>query len=123
MTNTERETAAKVLAMVDGHDWKTLRSYERIAYGNRVDVEGFRPSAHDRRYLAIRDVTDKYVYPGGVVIGERADIATAIRALESMGRTDRWARAITQWANMVCDTNNDLHWAIVQGNIYAGHAA
>lgn len=60
-------------------------------------------------------------------------VVKAIRDLKPLGRTQRWGQAITRWENMIleCDDyakqseewKRHMHWAILQGNVYAGHAA
>lgn len=60
-------------------------------------------------------------------------VVKAIRDLHKLGRTDRWFHALNRWESMIleCDDyekqseewKRHMHWAIMQGNVYAGHAA
>lgn len=60
-------------------------------------------------------------------------IVQAMEELRALGRTERWQNNITRWQNMVkeCDQydrdaegwTSHMHWAILQGNVYVGHAA
>ena len=53
----------------------------------------------------------------------RADIVTAINALRPMGRTQRWSDALESWAGMVDESPLNMNWALLQGQVYALHAA
>jgi len=53
-----------------------------------------------------------------------ADMADNIAKLAALGRTPRWAKAITDWAQAVrIATPDTLNWAFFQYAVHAGHAA
>jgi hypothetical protein len=54
---------------------------------------------------------------------DRSDIAKAIADLAPMGRTARWANTLEQWQGMVADYANPMDWALLQGQVFALHAA
>lgn len=93
-------------------------------------------AAQQKRYDAISAVTARFineqhgyqVTPGTTVTA----VMEAIEELRCLGRTERWKANVTRWKNMVkeadeCETasarERHLHWAILQGNVYIGHAA
>jgi len=94
-------------------------------------------AAQQKRFDAIRAITDLAIDPDNdyqvrpeITVGK---VVKAIRNLKPLGRTRRWGLAISRWENMIleCDNyathseewNRVMHWAILQGNVYAGHAA
>lgn len=92
-------------------------------------------AAQQKRYDGIGSIASKYLndspYP---VTSDTKEIAETIMALESLGRTDRWRGRIRQWAAMVTETDEmefdddlarlrHIHWAIIQGMVYANYAA
>lgn len=83
-----------------------------------------KPNASDRRFDAIRAVTDELI-PGGILAPEvtRESAATLIATLAPLGRTERWQTAIKNWQAIVRDEEYDLRWAIVQYAIFAGFQA
>lgn len=95
--------------------------------------------ASDRRYAGIGRVirfalipTEQAIRDG---IGDHNDhglrttdaeaIACQIETLEGLGRTMRWQAQVHAWASMVRDedTPQGIRWAVLQGAVYAGHAA
>lgn len=84
-------------------------------------------NAADKRSAAIDAFTEKYrpkdngyrLLPNVTA----QDAITDIRAMADLGRTQRWQNAIKGWEQMIIDFPDDLEWAILQGGIYAGHAA
>ena len=98
-------------------------------------------TASDRRNDAIGNVLNKYRTEanGYQLTANTRDIVEDIMALEKLGRTDRWKRAIRNWADAVEDGDRDdmasldlgqkLHsdgrrgWAFVQFGIWANYAA
>lgn len=79
-----------------------------------------KPTATDRRYAAIRAIVDAHLVDGEPV-GTPDEIAKAIEALATLGRTERWQATVAWWAEAV--RGDDLRWALVQGSISAGQAA
>jgi len=82
----------------------------------------------DKRAEAIRLIMDRYVDTNGnrliLDIGtNRMDLADHIAILARAGKTERWLNAIRRWEGMVRNTENDLDWAMLQGQIYALYAA
>jgi hypothetical protein len=64
--------------------------------------------------------TGDYQFAGGPV----SAVADNIAKLAALGRTDRWRKAITRWADEVRQaTPETLHWAYFQFAVYAGHAS
>lgn len=93
--------------------------------------------AQERRFAGIRAVTElaldsdnDYIVNPLITVDE---IVACIEELRGLGKTDRWQNAITRWRGMVRECNDyhphsepwkrHLHWAILQGNVYMGHAA
>lgn len=79
-------------------------------------------SPTDRRLAAVRAVTDLRC-KDGQAIGTREEIAADIEKLATLGRTQRWTETVAGWADMVRDTANEPHWALVQGSVFTGYAA
>lgn len=94
-------------------------------------------AAQQKRFDAIKAVTALVIDEDNgfqvrpeVTVGK---VVKAIRNLKPLGRTNRWGLAIQRWENMIleCDDyvahseewKRHFHWAILQGNVYAGHAA
>lgn len=82
-------------------------------------------SAQDNRYAAIQRVVNQFLDENAEWSHaiNRAEIGVAISDLHSLGRTDRWRLAISQWREMVEDKENDARWALLQGSIFAAHSA
>jgi hypothetical protein len=86
-------------------------------------------AAETKRFEGIRNVciaSQKQVKceDGGYVnrfLATREEMATAIRSLVKLGRTERWTASIENWATMV-ETEESLEWAFAQGSIWASHA-
>lgn len=53
----------------------------------------------------------------------REGVAFTINGLAILGKSPRWKNAITYWADLVTDADNDIHWALLQGSVAATHAA
>lgn len=53
----------------------------------------------------------------------RADIVAAIQDLRPLGRTARWAETLERWAGMVEEHPLNMDWALLQGQVFALHAA
>lgn len=94
-------------------------------------------AAAQKRFDGIKSVTELAIDPANgfqvrpeITVGK---LVKAIRDLRKLGRTRRWDLVLTRWENMIleCDElpahseewNRHLHWAILQGNVYAGYAA
>lgn len=83
-----------------------------------------KPSAQDRRLDAIKLVSEGAYGRVEIMNAEETEaLAQTIEALASLGRTERWALAINNWAGMVRDQANPRAWALLQGSIFAAHAA
>lgn len=54
---------------------------------------------------------------------DRQDVAAAIADLEPLGRSSRWSNTLRQWQGMVTDYTNPMDWALLQGQVFALHAA
>lgn len=82
-------------------------------------------SSQDSRYIAIQKTVTAFLDEQGewVHAFDRRDIAQEICPLTALGTTERWFNAIHQWEAMVLDTDNDARWALIQGSIFAAHAA
>lgn len=85
-------------------------------------------SAQDKRFAMIKRIMEYYVNDEGVRLvsdtpENRAELVAAIRLLAQAGRTDRWQSAVSKWAAMVENTDNELDWAMLQGQIFAGYGA
>lgn len=100
------------------------------AYEMGIEIEGYKPTAEEKRFRAIREIGDRFLYIHPVdgtslVMGTtRDDIIKAIKALLPMGRTARWHNAIDAWTEMIEEQGPDGYvWAILQGSIGAGYAA
>jgi len=92
--------------------------------------------ASDKRYAGIAAVNEATNWPE-TFLGQdgeffqafiwtresRSEIASRIRELASLGRTDRWTRAVEDWATMVEDTSTDLFHSFHQWQVFAAHAA
>lgn len=85
--------------------------------------------AQIRRHQAITSFVDA-VLPAlngynPTCTAERA--AELVRPLAELGKTARWKRSIEIWAAMILEEPgedaNHLRWAVLQGSVYAGHAA
>lgn len=93
--------------------------------------------AAQKRYDGIRAVTEfaldcnnGHQVAEGVTVGK---LIKRVRDLKALGRTPRWGAALSRWENMLteCDDypqgseewKRHLHWAVLQGNVYAGYAA
>ena len=48
----------------------------------------------------------------------REDLAAHIRTLTPAIRSSFWREAVERWANLVEDTENDVHWAYFQGSVW-----
>lgn len=59
------------------------------------------------------DANADYVLVSGAT---REGIAFQINGLAILGRSKNWKTAISRWADMVTDVNNDLRWALLQGS-------
>ncbi len=100
------------------------------AYEIGIEIPGYKPTASERRFRAIREISDRFVYihpVDGTSLVEgttKEDIIKAIKALLPMGRTARWHNAIDAWTEMGEGVGPDeFVWAILQGSIGAGYAA
>ena len=92
-------------------------------------------TAADRRNVGIQALVNIYLpasndyqltFPhsggwGSNIVG----IEDNIRKLAALGRTQRWQDAVTRWQGMVGEQTlpDGLRWAILQGSVYASHAA
>jgi hypothetical protein len=82
-----------------------------------------KPTAAEKRHAAIRTLVHTFITPEGL-LNTAANVQAvndAIEALRPLGRTDRWQKCITAWQTM--HEIGDLHWVILQGSVYATHAA
>src|SRR5687767_1471621 len=94
-------------------------------------------AAQQKRFDAIKTVTELAIDPENgyqvrpeITVGK---LVKAIRDLKALGRTVRWLKSLERWENMIleCDDfeqgseewKRHMHWAVLQGNVYAGHAA
>lgn len=90
-----------------------------------------------KRYDAIRELTEfaldcnnGHQVAEGMSVGK---LLKRIRDMKKLGRTVRWLKSLERWEAMIleCDDyvkgseewKRHLHWAILQGNVYAGYAA
>lgn len=81
------------------------------------------PPAVQRRLDAVGALVDHFLgddWNGEVT--DREAVATAIEALESLGRTDRWKAAIATWAKVVRTNENPTH-ALTQWAIFTNYKA
>ena len=86
--------------------------------------------AADKRYAGIKGVGERTIKTVADADGvrnewlttDRAEIATMIRELASLGRTARWADAVEGWAVAV-ETESSLEWAFLQFSVWASYAA
>ena|SRR5688572_17301275 len=90
-----------------------------------------------RRYAAIRILIDEFIDADNgnqVREGTTVDqVVEDIEALRSLGRTERWSNALNRWQGMIKmgDEYQDdpttwkrhMHWALIQGSVYAGFEA
>ena len=93
-------------------------------------------SAAQKRADAIQAVTDLVIDPeNGYQVRPEMSVSKAVKAvrdLAKLGRTPRWHAALKQWESMIleCDDfekqgsewRERMHWAILQGGVYALHA-
>lgn len=92
-------------------------------------------NASDRRFAGIKSVndrvirTDREVNSEGYTVAvnvwlteDREEIATMIRELAKLGRTDRWVASVEAWAVAV-ETETSLEWAFLQFSVWTCHAA
>lgn len=80
--------------------------------------------ASDKRFESIKVVSNQTVETsvnGNTFLASREQIATWIRELAPLGRTERWAVAVENWAVLV-ETEESLEWAFLQGSIWASYA-
>jgi len=94
-------------------------------------------AAAQKRYDGIRAVTEFAIdcnnghqIAEGVTVGK---LIKHVRDLQKLGRTNRWFQACQRWEAMFieCDDYTEgteewkrhMHWAVLQGNVYAGYAA
>lgn len=90
-------------------------------------------TAVERRYLAIRTLCDavRTYDPEAVAttwtesFETRADVATAIRALAPLGRTERWTVNVECWARNVEEAEDEEHFrfAFDQYGVWTSYAA
>lgn len=95
-------------------------------------------AAAQKRFDGIRRVTELAIDPeNGFQVRPEITVGKMIKAIEELrklGRTERWSKALTQWQEMIkgCDEEyyvqsdpwkRHMHWAVLQGNVYAGYAA
>lgn len=82
-------------------------------------------TATDKRQAAMIALMRTWMTPEGKLYKRTtpARVLAGIEELRVMGRTVRWQEALDRWADMVQNGPGDLHWAILQGNIYASYAA
>lgn len=82
-------------------------------------------TAADKRYAAMQALMRTWMTPEGKLYKRTTKdrVLNDIDALHELGRTERWHKALEQWKDMVRNGPGDLHWAILQGNIYATYAA
>ena len=83
-------------------------------------------TAADKRPTAIEELFERFLPASNsynLTTDDRELLAREVRTLASLGKTERWAKAIENWAKAIEDTSNDLHWAVVQYAVFAGHAA
>lgn len=85
-------------------------------------------TAQDRRVNAVKDLATELVTvergTAHVLQGlSRYDVATKIRALAPLGRTADWRSTVERWAADVEDPAIDMVHAVLQGQVYALHAA
>lgn len=82
-------------------------------------------TATERRTAAIADIIARFLNEKHMLRQDiaRTDITAAIQALKPLGRTARWTDALNGWAAMVDQHPLDMDWALLQGQIFALHAA
>jgi hypothetical protein len=87
-------------------------------------------NATDKRLAGIKGVVEAFVSADGGTHMRYGftveDFVAEVDKIRSLGRTERWSKALTRWVEMVKeDPTNEQHtmWAIMQGSIYAGYAA
>lgn len=83
--------------------------------------------AQQARYDSINAIIELFMPKAENYVLQTADcgkVSSAILRLLPLGRTDRWQKAVSQWAELVDEGGSEhLSWAILQGSVYAGHAA
>ncbi len=79
----------------------------------------------DKRHAAMHALMRIWMTPEGKLYKRTTvkKVLLGIDELYALGRTQRWHEALDKWKEMITDGPGDLHWAILQGNVYAVHAA
>lgn len=112
--NREAREAARQAALAAKLAAETARANRqaaREAAPRKVTAATRRVDALQALYAAHQDPQDREV------------LAAAIEELLPLGRSERWQDALTGWAALVRDTNNNITWAYAQGSVYAANAA
>jgi hypothetical protein len=100
------------------------------------DTATKKPTAAERRFAAVRTLCDEtrearidgdekpYVHWFQTIRDQKV-VASRIRDLAPLGRTERWTRTVEAWASEVetSETPEHYRWAFDQYGIYACHAA
>jgi hypothetical protein len=84
-------------------------------------------NATEKRTTAISMIMERYVSADGTrliedTIANRTELTACILMLLTAGRTDRWRAAVKCWAGMVANVDNELDWAMLQGQVFVMYA-
>lgn len=81
----------------------------------------------ERRMQALRDLSVHFLNEGNEYqidnsVANRREYAEKVRALKSMGRTDRWRTACETAALAALEPDSDLHYVICQHGVFLTYA-